>query len=179
VAQRTLPQRHVLPKNVDTSSLLLVCAHLHYSTLRRITNARRTNASPIYLILFVSATWYLNRPCLYCSLLLTVLVISLYDWRSDWFEPRSNLLFSSSDSDAAQSTSLNQSIPRAAFETASAAAASVMNSTAATVAQTALEGLSKSLYGQEQGYISGAQWLRELVGKKEWRIPCLDVIVRL
>ena len=54
-----------------------------------------------------------------------------------------------------------------------------MNSTAATLAQSALDGLAKRVQGQEMGYISGAQWLRELVGKKEWRVPCLDVIVRL
>src|ERR1700761_6878144 len=47
-----------------------------------------TNASPIYLILFISATYILNRPCVYCSLLLAILVVALFDFHGDWFEPR-------------------------------------------------------------------------------------------
>lgn len=133
----------------------------------------RTNVSPIYLILFVSATYYLNRPCLYCSLLLTVLVFTLYDWRSDWFEPRNNLYAPNLDS-----ASGSHSIQDAAIQSASAIA-SAFNSTALSAAQSALHGLKRRMSGEEQAYVSGAQWLRELIGKKEWRIPCIDVLVRL
>jgi len=46
----------------------------------------RTNASPVYLVLFISATYFLNRPCVYCSLLLAILVVSLFDFGTEWFE---------------------------------------------------------------------------------------------
>lgn len=136
----------------------------------------RTNVSPIYLILFVSATYYLNRPCLYCSLLLTILVISLYDFRSDWFEGRDSTL-----SDAyldAQHPQRSDSLQEAAFETASVAA-SALNSTMVSMAQSALNGFKRRSTVEEQSTISGAQWLKELFGKKEWRIPCIDVAIRL
>ena len=47
-----------------------------------------TNASPIYIVLFLTATYALQRPCVYCSILLFVLVFSLFDFHADWFEPR-------------------------------------------------------------------------------------------
>ncbi|KAF2219341.1 hypothetical protein BDZ85DRAFT_285510 [Elsinoe ampelina] len=119
-----------------------------------------TNVSPIYLLLFITATFYLHRPCLYCSILLTILVASLYDWRSNWFEPRNNLW----DWDK---TDEKEGLVEG-----------ILNSTAGAAAQVVMEGVRERL-GGEGRIMSGAQWLRELVGRREWRVPCLEVAIRL
>jgi len=58
-------------------------------------------------------------------------------------------------------------------------AASLLQSGAGEAARQAVDGVVARFGGQETGIISGAQWLRELMGKREWRVPCLDVILRL
>jgi len=136
-----------------------------------------TNVSPIYLILFISATYYLHRPCLYCSLLLTILVLSLYDFRTDWFEPR-DIASTASLQSLSRNNQTSNSLHDVALEAASLAA-SFINSTAASAAQSALQGVKRRVMTDEQPSISAAQWLKELLGKKEWRIPCIDVAVRL
>ena len=143
-----------------------------------LTGSSRTNVSPLYLILFVSATWYLNRPCLYCSLLLTVLVFSLYDWRSDWFEPRNNV-FSPAPLMASTSGNHTTTHGNPIREAIIESAASMLNSNVAESARNAVDNVVSRFGGQETGFITGAQWLRELIGKREWRVPCLDVILRL
>ncbi|KAF4556751.1 Hypothetical protein D9617_1g086320 [Elsinoe fawcettii] len=120
------------------------------------------NVSPIYLLLFVTATFYLHRPCLYCSILLTILVASLYDWRTNWFEPRNNIWDWSAVGAAREDKSL---------------VGDVFNSTAGAAAQVMLDGVRGRL--GEARVMSGAQWLRELVGRREWRVPCLEVAIRL
>src|ERR1700712_5882836 len=55
-----------------------------------------TNASPIFIFLFFLCTYFLNRPCVYCSFLLLILFASschwsdhcFFDFSSNWFEPR-------------------------------------------------------------------------------------------
>lgn len=135
----------------------------------------RSNVSPIYLILFVSATFYLNRPCLYCSFLLLVLVFSLYDFRCDWFEPQDTLGLSLSKLLALKAP---QSLQDLAQETVSLAA-STMNSSVVAVARSGLDSLARRITTEGQSGISLSQWLREGLAKKEWRIPCIDVAVRL
>ncbi|TKX19459.1 hypothetical protein C1H76_8308 [Elsinoe australis] len=123
------------------------------------------NVSPIYFILFVSATFYMQRPCLYCSILLTILVISLYDWRSNWFEPRNNIwdMYGDPEKEGRKSSFAEE----------------VMNSTAGAAAHAVMEGVGRKLLGEDRVVLSGAQWLRELVGRREWRIPCVEVAIRL
>lgn len=59
-------------------------------------------------------------------------------------------------------------------------AASILNSTAASVVQGAVEAAKRKLNVEAQiPQISAAEWLKELLGRKEWRIPCIDVAVRL
>jgi len=113
--------------------------------------------------------YYLNRPCVYCSLLLTVLVISVYDFHNNWFEPQPD---SSSLSHTRNSTTtaLGDNI---------AVASSVIQSAAASIAQSVADGFSKKTGLDPQPQISVAEWLKEMLGKKEWRIPCIDVAVRL
>lgn len=57
-------------------------------------------------------------------------------------------------------------------------AASILNSTAASVVQEAFEAAKRKISVEAPTQISAAEWLKEMLGKKEWRIPCIDVAVR-
>ncbi|OCL13082.1 hypothetical protein AOQ84DRAFT_395271 [Glonium stellatum] len=133
-----------------------------------------TNASPVYLVLFISVTYFLNRPCVYCSLLLAILVVSLFDFHTAWFEPR--LPYDQSSRLPSNETNPTRN---GAFETASIIASAV-NSTAETIVKAAVDGIHRRapLASQTSGG-AGFEWAKGLVGKKEWRIPCLDVLVRI
>lgn len=125
-----------------------------------LTTDRSTNTPPFYFVLFVSATWYMNRPCLYCSFLLSILVISLYDWSGNWFEPRRTFWDEESASRGHSSGGAGAGLALA------------------DVAHAVAEGIGRRVLGEER-VVSGAQWLRELVGRREWRIPCLEIAIRL
>jgi hypothetical protein len=122
----------------------------------------RTNASPVYLVLFISATYFLNRPCVYCSLLLFILVVALFDFHTPWFDPPLP--------DTA-GLALNETTPL--LETAS-----VFAQAAANTAQEVVKGAVDGVRGKAS---TGAmnEWVKGLLGKKEWRIQCLDVLIRV
>ena len=126
----------------------------------------RTNASPVYLVLFISATYFLNRPCFYCSLLLFILVVALFDFHTPWFEaPLST--------DTA-GLALNGTTPfrDTIFETA--------NSTAQALLQVAIDGMrNKTAEAVAAAGSGNYEWVKGLVGKKEWKIQCLDVLIRI
>jgi len=153
-----------------------------------------TNASPIYLVLFISATYVLNRPCVYCSLLLAILVLALFDFHTDdWFEPRyrradsRNSFFSSSWSTPAPSPQkrlgLNASsavdvglmLPDAVRDALAIVAAAVNGSVAAMV-----DGVRwrTQATGQEAAGSVVGEWVKNVL-RREWRINCLDVVFRL
>lgn len=179
----------VLPPDVDTRPLLhVITPSMLPCTLN--TKARRadipssSNVPPLYFILFVSATYYLNRPCIYCSLLLTILVFCVYDFHNNWFEAQlpSTLSTDTPQASFAQEAAgqgPNGVIQNAVMESASIVA-SIANSTASGVVQSAVSAMKRklSLEVQPPVQISVGEWLRELLGKKEWRIPCIDVSVR-
>jgi hypothetical protein len=126
-------------------------------------NRLRTHASPVYLVLFISATYFLNRPCVYCSLLLFILVVALFDFHTPWF-------------DAPLSESAELALNGTVVETAGLWAQAA-NLTAKSVMRGAVE---KGRMGE--GQASGGQsyeWVKGLLGKKEWRVQCLDVLVRV
>ncbi|KAF2243321.1 hypothetical protein BU26DRAFT_581444 [Trematosphaeria pertusa] len=133
----------------------------------------RTNASPVYLVLFISATYFLNRPCVYCSLLLFILVVALFDFHTPWFEAP----LSSETTELA----LNGTTPfrDTIFETAGVFAQAA-NNTAQALIKTAIDGIRDKSTGVS-GLNGGVnyEWVKGLVGKKEWRIPCLDVLIRI
>ncbi|KAF1835251.1 hypothetical protein BDW02DRAFT_548715 [Decorospora gaudefroyi] len=119
----------------------------------------RTHASPVYLVLFISATYFLNRPCVYCSILLFILVVALFDFHTPWF-------------DAPLSDSA---------ELALNGTAGVMAQAANVTARAAVRGVVEGVRGRVGGG-SGAQsyeWVKGLLGKKEWRVQCLDVLIRV
>ncbi|KAF7587962.1 hypothetical protein BBP40_006470 [Aspergillus hancockii] len=139
-----------------------------------------TNASPLFIISFITLTYILHRPCIYCSALLLILFASschwsdrcFFDLRGDWFAPR----FTSD-----QSTSPNETLAGYVLET--------VNATTKTLAGAVVDEAQRRLarngsseisgLGQEEWTGVGLEWLRSLLGRREWTIPCVDVKVRL
>ncbi|KAM3077394.1 hypothetical protein ACMFMG_006741 [Clarireedia jacksonii] len=140
-----------------------------------------TNASPIFIVLFFICTYFLNRPCVYCSILLLILFASschwsdhcFFDFSSNWFEPRA-----STASLASTAALSNESINSSPNETLDALAiyATAANSTALALAEEAKRRIQET---RMEWTGMGVEWLRSLLGKREWRLPCVDVYVRL
>jgi len=126
-----------------------------------------TNASPIFIFLFFLCTYFLNRPCVYCSFLLLILFASschwsdhcFFDFSSNWFEPR---------------TGNGNGVMEQASVLASA-----MNNTTVALAGTTLEEAKRRLAVRTEWTGIGVEWLRSLLGKREWTVPCVDVYIRL
>lgn len=125
----------------------------------------RTHASPVYLVLFISATYFLNRPCVYCSLLLFILVVALFDFHTPWF-------------DAPLSDSAELALNGTVSETASVLAQAA-NHTAQVVVKTAIDGVKGKVGLGQASDAQSYEWVKGLLGKKEWRIQCLDVLIRV
>ncbi|UDD60244.1 hypothetical protein AFCA_007663 [Aspergillus flavus] len=126
-----------------------------------------TNASPLFIVSFVTLTYILHRP-----------YRCFFDLRGDWFAPR----YSSDPS--ASSVAPNETVAGFILET--------VNTTTKNLAgvvvdeaqrRLALNGSSAAagLGGlvQEEWTGVGLEWLRSLLGRREWTIPCVDVKVRL
>jgi hypothetical protein len=121
----------------------------------------RTHASPVYLVLFISATYFLNRPCVYCSLLLFILVVALFDFHTPWFD-----------------APLSDSAELALNGTEAGVLAQAVNATAKAVVKSAVEGVKGRLGGEgNNGHVQ--EWVKGLLGRKEWKIQCLDVLIRV
>jgi len=150
-----------------------------------------TNASPIFILLFFVCTYFLNRPCVYCSFLLLILFASSCHWSDHcFFDFSSTSGFfvspppSSSYLTFSNASSINTGMSAVDNSTTSPTSmvedmfifASTLNSTAAAIAAAALEDAKKS---RQEWTGIGVGWLRSLLGRREWRLPCLDVYVRL
>lgn len=130
----------------------------------------------------MTLTYLLHRPCIYCSALLIILFISschwsdrcFFDFQRDWFSPRfvsnspgTNHSLAAGDED--------ESLVKYFLDT--------MNTTATALAEAAVEQARKRMdiagRGTEEWTGIGLEWLRSLLGRHEWTVPCLDVKVRL
>ncbi|KAG9234577.1 bladder cancer-related protein BC10-domain-containing protein [Amylocarpus encephaloides] len=139
-----------------------------------------TNASPIFIFLFFLCTYFLNRPCVYCSFLLLILFASschwsdhcFFDFNSNWFEPRGLTATAPSELINASATS-NETLDSLGIYFGA------MNNTAFALAGTALEEATRQLATRTEWTGIGVEWLRSLLGRREWRLPCVDVYVRL
>lgn len=148
-----------------------------------------TNASPLFILSFVTLTYLLHRPCIYCSALLLILFVSSCHWsdrcfidfKSDWFSPR----FPSTTSPGCTAvTGLAQQDPTTGL---AQYALETFNTTTTALAGAALEeakrricpaqGTAKNAPPEWTGL--GLEWLRSLLGKREWTLPCVDVKIRL
>uniref|UniRef100_L2GJR5 Uncharacterized protein n=1 Tax=Colletotrichum fructicola (strain Nara gc5) TaxID=1213859 RepID=L2GJR5_COLFN len=99
-----------------------------------------TNASPAFIFLFFICTYFLNRPCVYCSFLLLILFLTscnwsdrcFFDFSSNWFQPRPPTSLSTSP--------IPDIDPNASFN---ATVVEVINSTASALAGAAAEELAR------------------------------------
>lgn len=60
-------------------------------------------------------------------------------------------------------------------------AVTAINGTGGSLASTAMDGIKKAFITQapENASTGGAEWIRAFAEKKQFRIPCLDVMVGL
>ncbi len=143
----------------------------------------RTNASPAFIFLFFVCTYFLNRPCVYCSFLLLILFLTscnwsdrcFFDFSSNWFQPRPSGSYVSLPgccSECYANATANEDLNT----TATAVVAEMANTTAGVLVNAATEQIAKT---RAEWTGLGMEWLRSLLGKREWRIDCLDVNIRL
>ncbi|OOF96161.1 hypothetical protein ASPCADRAFT_207520 [Aspergillus carbonarius ITEM 5010] len=150
-----------------------------------------TNASPLFIISFVTLTYILHRPCIYCSALLLILFISschwsdkcFFDLRGDWFSPRySTTTTTAAAIDSVNETTLASYVFETVNSTTKALAGAVLDEAQRRLALNNNNGsLSSSLSPavQDEWTGIGLEWLRSLLGRREWTLPCVDVKVRL
>ncbi|KAA8647473.1 hypothetical protein EYZ11_010410 [Aspergillus tanneri] len=157
-----------------------------------------TNASPLFIVSFVTLTYVLHRPCIYCSALLLILFISschwsdrcFFDLRGDWFSPRftttTNSTAAVADPIHSNSSMIapSETLAEYVFETVNATTKALARALVDEAQRRlALNGTSSSAgvseLRQEEWTGVGLQWLRSLLGRHEWTLPCVDVKVRL
>ncbi|KAJ5653190.1 hypothetical protein N7490_000193 [Penicillium lividum] len=146
-----------------------------------------TNASPLFIISFVALTYTIHRPCIYCSALLLILFASschwsdrcIFDLRSNWFAPRyssqSSGDYTPMSGNATTAAPLpGDSLTDFVFDS--------FNSTAKVLVGAAMESAQQRLgiKSQSDEWTGvGLEWLRSLLGRREWTLPCIDVKVQL
>ena len=145
-----------------------------------------TNASPLFIVSFVALTYIIHRPCIYCSALLLILFASschwsdrcIFDLRSNWSAPRYN--FAPGDH-GSLSDNATVAAPVAGDNLADFVYDAV-NTTAKALAGAAVDSAQQRL-GLEsrpnEWAGMGLEWLRSLLGRHEWTLPCVDVKVQL
>ncbi|KAF4119535.1 Bladder cancer-related protein BC10 [Geosmithia morbida] len=129
-----------------------------------------TNASPAFILLFLVCTYFLNRPCVYCSLLLLILFFTSCNWSErcffdfsalDWYAPR-------------------PLSPAAGTTSACTAAAAACAHPAWKASENYLSNSSDAAAAVPQEWTGlGIQWLRMLLGGREWTIQALDLKIQL
>ncbi|EEH38581.2 hypothetical protein PAAG_08308 [Paracoccidioides lutzii Pb01] len=143
-----------------------------------------TNASPLFILSFITLTYLLHRPCIYCSALLLILFLSschwsdrcFFDFRGDWFAPRF----------AAPASPL-QTAPDHAAPVLAEYVLETVNTTAMALAGAAVDEVKKQLSSNgtlvDKAHLEwtgmGLEWLRSVLGRREWTLPCVEVKVRL
>ncbi|KAL2018974.1 hypothetical protein VTK56DRAFT_10199 [Thermocarpiscus australiensis] len=144
-----------------------------------------SNASPAFIFLFFVCTYFLNRPCFYCSFLLLVLFLTSCNWSDrcfldfggNWFQSQSAASYvhlpvpGSKGPEAANNTATE-----GFNSTASAVVAEMLNTTAQALATAATQQVARA---KVEWTGLGVEWLRSFLGRREWRIDCLDLSIRL
>ncbi|RTE79820.1 hypothetical protein BHE90_005657 [Fusarium euwallaceae] len=126
-----------------------------------------TNASPAFIFLFFICTYFLNRPCVYCSILLLILFLTscnwsdrcFFDFGSNWFLPRPTTAHIPDDD---------------ATETFNSTVFEMVNTTASAIARAASEDLAAR---RAEWTGLGIEWLRNLLD--QGRIAALISLVGL
>ena len=140
----------------------------------------------------MTLTYFLHRPCIYCSALLLILFLTSCNWSDrcffdlggDWLSPRFNpdvLTTTTFPSNSTTSNSSNGSITALAeyaVETAGVTTKIIASSVAGEAGKL-LSSSSVSSRNDGEWIGLGAGWLRSLLGWNEWTVPCVNVKVRL
>lgn len=106
---------------------------------------------------------------MYCSLLLFILVVALFDFHSPWFDPP-----------LAETAELALNGTTTPIVESAGVLVQAVNHTAKAMFKGAVEGLrEKTDMGAEGSGGQGYEWVRGLLGKKEWKVQCLDVLIRV
>ena len=147
--------------------------------------------SPLHLALLLALTYFLSRPCIYCSFLLVILFASSCHWSSRCFVD-----FSYKPAEEGGQGYANWFLPRLyghhevrdhANFTFADILGDVANSTASALSGVAFEIAKRNLTGSSgqvtkvllDGTGLGVQWLRRLLGRHEWILPCVGIKIRL
>lgn len=152
-------------------SLCSSCCLCLPSLVRPSSNKRRTNVSPIHLLICAITAYTLTRPCLYCTILVSVLLITLYDWQVDWFLPRIDIF--APDNRYLDTKTLAEGDGNGTIE-----ALESLSAVTAKVGSETIQGLRHRLGSGPTRMLSGADWLKQFMGRREWRIRCLDIAIR-
>ncbi|EZF26065.1 hypothetical protein H103_01762 [Trichophyton rubrum CBS 288.86] len=150
-----------------------------------------TNASPLFILSFVTLTYILHRPCIYCSALLLILFISschwsdrcFFDLKADWFAPRfAHLPVTAPTMNATATTpalnSTSSELTGYVLDTVNTTATALMGAAFEEAKRRVMPNASLSANEPEWTGI-GLEWFRSLLGRREWTLPCVDVKVRL
>ncbi|KJY01293.1 hypothetical protein TI39_contig298g00033 [Zymoseptoria brevis] len=146
-----------------------------------------STASPLYTLIYLIGHFWLSRPCVYCTFLLCCVVISLLDFSADWFEPRWTDASTSINETATFLFSGNATLTDAVMETASLAL-SALNGTGGSLVSSVMGGVKSNVVSGEPGQLVAAsipngsnvfEWLRGLLEKFQFRIPCVGATIRL
>ncbi|KAK4223316.1 bladder cancer-related protein BC10-domain-containing protein [Podospora fimiseda] len=143
-----------------------------------------TNASPAFIFLFFLCTYFLNRPCVYCSVLLLVLFVTscnwsdrcFFDFGSNWFQPQPAGSYVFLPSTPTLKEASNVTATDDINASATAVMVEMLNTTAGALATAATDKIAQT---RVEWTGLGLEWLRTLLGKREWRIDCLDLYIRL
>ncbi|POS76282.1 hypothetical protein DHEL01_v205320 [Diaporthe helianthi] len=160
-----------------------------------------TNASPAFIFLFFVCTYFLNRPCIYCSFLLLILFMTscnwsdrcFFDFSSNWFQPRPGVSYFTDGTASFTCGEAGGCADGSGGGGGGAALSAVENLTATVnatylVAKDTVNATASAMMGTAADHVAqarsewtgiGIEWLRNLLGKREWRIDCLDVYIRL
>jgi hypothetical protein len=214
----------VLPCSCS-KSFFLSCRHFLLNIKIKIINSWLpllfipTNASPAFIVLFFLSTYFLNRPCIYCSVLLFILFLSschwsdhcFFDLRGNWFEPRhmaSPLIppiggggggapvYNASDASSSSSSASAAATgaggggggrgrggagpgPTRTSDETARLIASAAQATAQALLGAAADAARRRMQTRSEWTGLGLEWVRRVLGRREWRLPCVDIVVRL
>lgn len=135
------------------------------------------------MVSYLCLTYLSTRPCIYCTVLLIILFATschwsdkcFFDLSANWFELRqyssplpNPIPPSNRGTDKSEDNKQDASFLLNAF-----------NETASTLAGVAWKAAGRRLQTRTEWTGIGFGWLRSLLGVREWRVPCVNVIIRL
>ena len=119
-----------------------------------------------------------------CSALLLILFISSCSWRdqclfdihSNWFETKT---FASPLSSALSASTQCSALNADGVAGEGSFLVAAINETASALAGAAVQEVKRRMSYKAEWTGIGLGWMRSLLGARQWRVPCVDVYVRL